>query len=251
MPMESETDKLAASIDITTLTDTGNTTCVEILPFRRHSWQLSKLLSSYWRTWSISATSDLVSSIIHKTPTTSIFILATMPRPPRTVFSGEREPLLQPSSTCQSIDSERPPIAEEIPQPINQYATADLCWILGGLWSAVFLGALDGWSDASIKCFNSWNLVGTIVATLLTPIGSCFNKFNQSSYIGTSYLLSVCCFTPLYGAYKNFVIPAESDFYGIKAVCPTSSAEKVQCSLLWAYLVSFRTHDKKQMLTYL
>lgn len=40
---------------------------------------------------------------------------------------------------------------------------------------------------------------GTVVATLLTPIGSYFNKSNQASYIGTSYLLSVCCFTPLYG----------------------------------------------------
>jgi len=48
----------------------------------------------------------------------------------------------------------------------------------------VFLGALDG----------------TIVATLLAPIGSYFNESNRSSYIGTSYLLSVCCFTPLYGA---------------------------------------------------
>jgi MFS family permease len=41
--------------------------------------------------------------------------------------------------------------------------------------------------------------IGTVVATLLAPIGSYFNKSNQSSYIGTSYLLSVCCFTPLYG----------------------------------------------------
>jgi hypothetical protein len=40
---------------------------------------------------------------------------------------------------------------------------------------------------------------GTIVATLLTPIGSDFNKSNQASYIGTSYLLSLCRFTPLYG----------------------------------------------------
>lgn len=40
---------------------------------------------------------------------------------------------------------------------------------------------------------------GTIVATLMTPIGSHFQKSNQASYIGTSYLLSVCCFTPLYG----------------------------------------------------
>ena len=38
------------------------------------------------------------------------------------------------------------------------------------------------------------------MATLLSPIGSYFNESNRSSYIGTSYLLSVCCFTPLYGA---------------------------------------------------
>ncbi|EIW82224.1 vacuolar amino acid permease [Coniophora puteana RWD-64-598 SS2] len=67
--------------------------------------------------------------------------------------------------------------------PLNDPSRADLFWILTGLWSAVFLGALDG----------------TIVATLLSPIGSYFNKSNQASYLGTSYLLSVCCFTPLYG----------------------------------------------------
>ena len=43
--------------------------------------------------------------------------------------------------------------------------------------------------------------VGTIVATLMMPIGNYFNKSNQASYIGTSYLLSMCCFTPLYGAH--------------------------------------------------
>lgn len=43
------------------------------------------------------------------------------------------------------------------------------------------------------------SILGTVVATLLTPIGSYFEKSNQASYVGTSYLLSVCCFTPLYG----------------------------------------------------
>lgn len=74
-----------------------------------------------------------------------------MSRPLRTVFSGEREPLLQPSATYQSVDGGRPTTAEEYSQPVNQYSAADLCWILGGLWSGVFLGALDGWSDTSIK----------------------------------------------------------------------------------------------------
>ncbi|KAF9452050.1 vacuolar amino acid permease [Macrolepiota fuliginosa MF-IS2] len=69
------------------------------------------------------------------------------------------------------------------PQPLNNFSRRDTYWILAGLWSAVLLGAFDG----------------TVVATLLTPIGSEFNASNQSSYIGTSYLLSVCCFTPLYG----------------------------------------------------
>jgi MFS family permease len=57
----------------------------------------------------------------------------------------------------------------------------------------VFLGAMDG----------------TVVATLLTPIGSDFNKSNQVSYLGTSYLLAMCCFTPIYGRL--------SDIFGRKA----------------------------------
>lgn len=28
--------------------------------------------------------------------------------------------------------------------PLNKFSTVDTCWILAGLWSAVFLGALDG-----------------------------------------------------------------------------------------------------------
>ena len=51
------------------------------------------------------------------------------------------------------------------------------------IWTGTFLSALDG----------------TIIATLLTPIGSSFNASNQTSWLGTSYLLSVCAFTPTYG----------------------------------------------------
>ncbi|KAJ3853012.1 vacuolar amino acid permease [Lentinula lateritia] len=75
------------------------------------------------------------------------------------------------------------------PPPLNKFSRLETCWILVGLWSAVFLGALDG----------------TVVATLLSPIGSHFNKLNQSSYIGTAYLLSVCCFTPLYGRLSDIL----------------------------------------------
>ncbi|KAJ7742429.1 vacuolar amino acid permease [Mycena maculata] len=98
----------------------------------------------------------------------------------------ETQPLLkEPPPSYNSVDdvvegssdTDLPPSP-----PLNNFSRVDLVWILAGLWSAVFLGAL-----------------GTVVATLLTPIGSDFNKSNQASYIGTSYLLSLCCFTPLYG----------------------------------------------------
>ncbi|KAE9410275.1 vacuolar amino acid permease [Gymnopus androsaceus JB14] len=86
------------------------------------------------------------------------------------------------TSTLAETESVEPP-------PLNKFSRAETCWILAGLWSAVFLGALDG----------------TVVATLLSPIGSYFNKSNQASYIGTSYLLSVCCFTPLYGQLSDIL----------------------------------------------
>jgi MFS family permease len=83
-----------------------------------------------------------------------------------------------------------------------------LVWILAALWSAVFLGALDGTSFRRlVTTGHSYILVttGTIVATLLSPIGAHFNRSNQSSYIGTAYLLSVCCFTPLYGRLSDIL----------------------------------------------
>ncbi|KAG0701571.1 major facilitator superfamily domain-containing protein [Suillus ampliporus] len=55
--------------------------------------------------------------------------------------------------------------------------------ILVGLWSANFLSFL--------------NL--TLVVTLLPSISSDFNKSNEASWLGTSYLLATCTFTPLYG----------------------------------------------------
>ncbi|KAF8914097.1 vacuolar amino acid permease [Gymnopilus junonius] len=105
-------------------------------------------------------------------------------RPPSLETSSllhERPPSYH--STDDVNDPPSPTFSEPDEQPINNFSRADICWILAGLWSGVLLGAFDG----------------TVVATLLTPIGSEFNASNQSSYIGTSYLLSVCCFTPLYG----------------------------------------------------
>ena len=72
----------------------------------------------------------------------------------------------------------------------------------------MFLGVLDGTSSRLlISTGRSYTYVttGTIAATLLSPIGAYFNRSNQSSYIGTSYLLSVCCFTPLYGRLSDII----------------------------------------------
>lgn len=51
------------------------------------------------------------------------------------------------------------------------------------VWSATFLAAFDG----------------TVVATLLGDISSAFNAFHLASWLGTAYLLSLACFTPVYG----------------------------------------------------
>ncbi|KAH6915245.1 vacuolar amino acid permease [Coprinopsis sp. MPI-PUGE-AT-0042] len=90
-----------------------------------------------------------------------------------------------PPSYRSTDDVSQPatPRSEDVVIATPKYSNADMYWMLAGLWAGVFLGAFDG----------------TVVATLLTPIGSEFNASNQASYIGTSYLLSVCCFTPLYG----------------------------------------------------
>lgn len=91
--------------------------------------------------------------------------------------SPDSRPLLHdPPPSYDSVASSHDP-------QVKKASRTDLAWVLAGLWSAVFLGALDG----------------TIVATLISPIGSYFNRSEQASYLGTSYLLSVCCFTPLYG----------------------------------------------------
>ncbi|CAE6529005.1 unnamed protein product [Rhizoctonia solani] len=60
--------------------------------------------------------------------------------------------------------------------------------ILAGIWVAMFLAV-------SSKT--------TMVATLITSISSEFNQSNQASWLGTSFLLATCTFTPLYGRLCN------------------------------------------------
>ncbi|WVQ70843.1 hypothetical protein IAR50_000368 [Cryptococcus sp. DSM 104548] len=63
-------------------------------------------------------------------------------------------------------------------------------WVLcGSMWVCSFLNAFDG----------------VVVATLLGPISSSFKATNMASWLGTSYMLSVCCFTPIYGRLCNII----------------------------------------------
>ncbi|KAG8862082.1 hypothetical protein FRB96_002112 [Tulasnella sp. 330] len=55
--------------------------------------------------------------------------------------------------------------------------------ILLGIWTGTFLSALNS----------------TMVATLVSSVSSEFQSANQGSWLGTSYLLATCTFTPLYG----------------------------------------------------
>lgn len=55
--------------------------------------------------------------------------------------------------------------------------------IILSLWVPVFIASLDS----------------TIVATLVGSISSSFNASEQASWVGSSYLLSLCCFNPLMG----------------------------------------------------
>ena len=48
-------------------------------------------------------------------------------------------------------------------------------------------------------------LDSTVVATLLSDIGSSFNASNQASWVGSSFLLSQCCFTPIYGRLSDLI----------------------------------------------
>lgn len=79
-------------------------------------------------------------------------------------------------------ESVSPPSKDEdhLSDPTKLSKRARNC-VLGAMWIGVFLGALDT----------------TIVATLVSDVSSSFEKSNQASWLGTSYLLSTATFTPL------------------------------------------------------
>ncbi|KAJ1306850.1 hypothetical protein OPQ81_007835 [Rhizoctonia solani] len=59
--------------------------------------------------------------------------------------------------------------------------------ILAGIWVAMFLASVNT----------------TMVATLISSISSEYHRSNQASWLGTSFLLATCTFTPLYGRLCN------------------------------------------------
>ncbi|KAK0227700.1 major facilitator superfamily domain-containing protein [Armillaria fumosa] len=91
----------------------------------------------------------------------------------------ERDPLL-PKNVDETSEEKHPQGPLEI-SPSTRYR------ILAGIWTATFLSSL--------------NL--TLVPTMLPSISSNFHKSHQASWLGTSYLLATCTFTPLYGRLCN------------------------------------------------
>ncbi|KAK0473934.1 major facilitator superfamily domain-containing protein [Armillaria novae-zelandiae] len=91
----------------------------------------------------------------------------------------ERDPLL-PKNVDETSEEKHPQGPLEI-SPSTRYG------ILAGIWTATFLSSL--------------NL--TLVPTMLPSISSNFHKSHQASWLGTSYLLATCTFTPLYGRLCN------------------------------------------------
>ncbi|KAF8308599.1 MFS general substrate transporter [Clavulina sp. PMI_390] len=92
----------------------------------------------------------------------------------------ESTPLLNNSSSGQS---DSPTLESPVLNGQKEQGGTHLFWLVMVIWSGVIVTSMDI----------------TIIPTLVTPIGSYFDASHQASYIGTSYLLSVCCFAPLYG----------------------------------------------------
>lgn len=77
-----------------------------------------------------------------------------MPARPR---PDETTPLLlSDAESAHTVydDDDLPPSPTDY-APVNKISRADLFWVLAGLWSAVFLGALDGARDGGGRQYVS------------------------------------------------------------------------------------------------
>jgi MFS family permease len=104
----------------------------------------------------------------------------------------EREPLLKRAAVAAAnarqygtSQGARPGPSSGTPRvdDIEMPSKALLYPLCVTVWVPVFVAALDS----------------TIVATLVGSVSSSFKRSEQASWLGTSYLLSVCCFSPIYG----------------------------------------------------
>jgi hypothetical protein len=103
-------------------------------------------------------------------------------------MSNERAPLLSKQVVSSTLRTPAELSKRERPWPAILASSSGLTFTPGwitvtAVWIGVFIGALDG----------------TIAATLVTSISSEFGASQNAGWLGTSYLLSTACVTPLYG----------------------------------------------------
>ncbi|KJA19134.1 hypothetical protein HYPSUDRAFT_56817 [Hypholoma sublateritium FD-334 SS-4] len=116
---------------------------------------------------------------------------------------SERDPLLRQNSASvlssilqrntprYGLDIRSPTVSLSQPLGPLEISSSARNRILAGIWIAQFLSGFT--NDNAL-----WILV-TLVPTMLPSISSEYNKSNEASWVGTSYLLATCTFTPLYG----------------------------------------------------
>ncbi|WVR05157.1 hypothetical protein IAU60_002169 [Kwoniella sp. DSM 27419] len=114
-------------------------------------------------------------------------------------MSSERTNLLASASPAYRTEVDSP-------EPKRHHNIAGLSalhfrLICLSLWSGTFLSAFDS----------------TLVSTILSDIGNEFNAATQVSWLGTSYLLSVCCFTPIYGRLSDLIGRRNAHLTGLAA----------------------------------
>lgn len=80
-----------------------------------------------------------------------------------------------------ALGSNGPSAAQDPARP--ERSRSEVLFILSALWIGTFLAAADG----------------SIVATILAPVGSEFKVSKEVDWLGTSYLLTQTSFQPLYG----------------------------------------------------
>ncbi|KAK8869741.1 hypothetical protein IAR55_000309 [Kwoniella newhampshirensis] len=112
-----------------------------------------------------------------------------VPPTEQTQLLGTSQPTLASYSTSPSRATSPQPKAQDEHHNIAGLSAGRFRLVCMSLWCASFLVAFDS----------------TLVSTLLSDIGSAFNASTQVSWLGTSYLLSVCCFTPVYGRLSDLI----------------------------------------------